>query len=207
MSQLILYLKFVLFPPIFAEKTIVLNMLRMAATGEINPNPQQQPHSYTRNRIDEEVEAPAYVTNSHSSDGKGDRYLQDANEFEWSSSDLPFKLPEHDTIIHRSHSRLSSLQSGVHSSGSFHQRLQKELDQHANVLSSRLCTPYSKTRQLPPFLAQPLAQTSWKDTDLPLHIITQDLGAGVPEPLGASLGSHSRQLHLLPYESKWLRRL
>ena len=118
-------------------------MLRMAATGEINPNPQQsRPNVY--HRIREELEPP---TDLPSNPGMEERHAQDVNEFECSSADLPFKLPEHDTVIRRSHSRLSSRQSGVQSPASFHQQLQKELDKQANVLSSRLGTPYSKSRQ------------------------------------------------------------
>lgn len=146
----------------FAEKTIVLNMLRMVATGEINPYPQQS-RPPTQGRIPEEQEplSDQPINPSRGSRGESDLQEAQANEFDWPNADLPFKLPEHDTVIRRSHSRLSSRQSGGRLPASFHQRLQQELDKQSTVQSSRLSTPSSKIRQRAASVSGAPISTEW----------------------------------------------
>lgn len=100
-------------------------MLRMAATGEIDPYPTRpQTHHSNYHYVwkptltSQEPEQLSYdfqINNGETSD-------MDAN--------IPFKLPKHDTIIQTAQSRLSSRQSDR----SFHEQLQNELDHQANTL-------------------------------------------------------------------------
>lgn len=120
---------------------IVLNMLRMAATGEIN---QLAPNS-SCNMPNQQLSRPStgqsvYVWDPHNSQHGGNgggtnHHLPPVNQqppdhthhSEEIVDDGLFKLPVHDTIIRSAQSRLSM----KHNNGepqSFHDRLQNELD-------------------------------------------------------------------------------
>lgn len=106
-------------------------MLRMAATGEIDPYPrlstcQSEPLSPTS------IKQPMDSSPSP-------QYINDTSIADEAS---PFKLPEHDTIIRAAHSRLLSRQS----ERSFHERLQTELDHRVSPTASRLRTPATSKR-------------------------------------------------------------
>ena len=117
------------------EKTIVLNMLRMAATGEIDASPQMKPkHEHQQGIPPKDDQPPQHNTGSHSLPIEKDWEMED------SSGNLPFKMPQHDTIIRSTHSRLSSRQGEQ----SFHERLQSEIDQQVDTMKLR---PASRQRQ------------------------------------------------------------
>lgn len=123
------------------EKTIVLNMLRMAAMGEIDPYPQQQQPTDT------------YKSNFHANKPRHSQSREtDAKEPLNEAKDLleentPFKLPKHDTIIQSAQSRTAEISR--QSQRSFHERLQMELDQSETLTRNRqrsrsLTTPPDK---------------------------------------------------------------
>ena len=111
------------------EKTIVLNMLRMAATGEINMLDQSKPSCQSR----PSTSHSQYVWNPHNSSREGNDMILDHKELynSWrkeqiSTEETSFKLPVHDTIIRSAQSRLSMKNHGEKLS--FHDRLQNDLD-------------------------------------------------------------------------------
>jgi hypothetical protein len=97
-----------------SEKMIVLNMLRMAATGEIDP----YPHSANRSQCKESSIQHENHSIQHANDIPAD--------FEFPIENPPFKYPQHDTIVKTAHSRLASRQNQPQMS--FHERLQNELN-------------------------------------------------------------------------------
>ena len=90
-------------------------MLRMAATGEIDPYPQQLKQSSQKPKTHKSTTTSAVAEELMNN----------------SPADPPFKLPKHDTIIPRMASRQ------IHQR-SFHQRLQMELDNQADILTTRV---------------------------------------------------------------------
>lgn len=140
----------------YTEKTIVLNMLRMAAIGEIDPNPQQVNNtpSDTHSQIATPNNKQTEENKTLSAIGGCHHYMSQSGDIDGAS---PFKLPQHDTIIRDAHSRLMSRGSDR----SFHERLQSELDQDLNK-SSRLNTPGKRNRPfsfIPDQLVQPQSGT------------------------------------------------
>ncbi len=117
------------------EKTIVLNMLRMAATGEINKLTQSQSSQQSRPNSAHSV----YVWNPrHQTEQPSDtqqELYQSWKDPVQPGQEGPFKLPTHDTIIRSAHSRLS-MRNG-NEKPNFHDRLQNELDQVESRLQSR----------------------------------------------------------------------
>lgn len=113
------------------EKTIVLNMMRMAAAGEVDPF-QQESRNHTRPHTSESQ----YVWNPVQRSSHPP-HVERPTVFEQSQSvegrfNTPFKLPKHDTIIRSAHSRFSFREPQKN----FHERLQNELDQ-AEMKSSQ----------------------------------------------------------------------
>ena len=120
-----------------------MNMLRMAATGEIEANiSQSRPN--TRNSATQCLQRPDKMASSTT-------FPQDFQQAEDTiaatqlRSTLPFKVPEHDTIIRSAHSRLASSQ-GNRPGSAFHQTLQQELDQQTERLYSHLRSRSTKGR-------------------------------------------------------------
>ena len=109
-------------------------MMRMAATGEIDPF-QQKSRNHTRPHTSESQ----YVWNPVQRSSYPP-HVERPTVFEQSQSvesryDTPFKLPKHDTIIRSAHSRFS-FREGNEPQKNFHERLQNELDQ-AEMKSSQ----------------------------------------------------------------------
>lgn len=117
-------------------------MLRMAASGEIDPYPQH----LTTNSQSETQSAAAAGAASKNEENKPPSALSGCHHYMSHSGDIdgasPFRLPQHDTIIRDAHSRLMSRGS----ERSFHERLQTELDQEVNAASFRLNTPARRNR-------------------------------------------------------------
>lgn len=138
-----------------------MNMLRMAATGEITSS-SSQPCPNTSDSVNRFLQRPDKAAN----DTPLPRDPQQAEEMITAaqlSSTLPFKVPEHDTIIRGAHSRLASSQSSRPGSA-FQQALQQELDQQAECLSLQLKSRSAKGRPRSSSLAsRPLP------TDIPFH--------------------------------------
>ena len=106
-----------------------MNMLRMAATGEIEANlTRTSSRPSTKEGQQQTPTVIPQVTEQAAVDSVAADKL---------SSTLPFEVPEHDTVIRSAHSRLASRQSNRPGSA-FHQTLQEELDQQADRLSVQL---------------------------------------------------------------------
>lgn len=109
-------------------------MLRMAATGEIDPSPQMKP-KYEQGGV------PPTESKQPQPDDALSHTLPIAKDWEMEDrGNLPFKMPQHDTIIRSTHSRLSLRQGET----SFHKRLQSEIDQQVDTMKLR---PASRQRQ------------------------------------------------------------
>ena len=100
-------------------------MLRMAATGEIDPYPTRPQMHHSNSHY---VWKPTLT--SHEPEQSSYDFQINNEQTSDMDADTLFKLPKHDTIIQTARSRLSSRQSDR----SFHDQLQNELDHQANTL-------------------------------------------------------------------------
>ena len=100
-------------------------MLRMAATGEIDPYPTRPQTHHSNYHY---VWKPT-LTSHEPEQASYDFQINKEQTSDMDANTL-FKLPKHDTVIQTAQSRLSSQQSDR----SFHDRLQNELDHQANTL-------------------------------------------------------------------------
>lgn len=110
-----------------------MNMLRMAATGEIEANFTRTRPSTREHKIQEHQKTTSCNIPTPQETDEAVEAVTAAQI----SSKLPFQVPEHDTVVRSAHSRLASRQSSRPGSA-FHQTLQEELDQQADRLSVQL---------------------------------------------------------------------